>query len=128
MLLRAVRQNVLLVYMKRFKCLLFALLLFFTACKSTKEECAFQPETSSIKVDLKIQSLEDSVLSIESEQQLINFFSHHTVMRDVFFNRPGYPSDSVFVNELFHRFTSPAFDTVLIETKKVFGDGSELKK
>lgn len=116
------------VYMKRFNCLLFALLLFFIACKSTKEECALQHETSSIKIELNLISFEDSVLAIENKQQLIDFFSRHTVMRDVFFNRPGYPSDSVFVNELFHRFTSPAFDTLLVETKNVFSNGAELKK
>jgi len=103
-------------------------LLLISGCKTKGVECAFQPETSAIKVDLDFNSLEDSVLAIRTKQQLVNFFSRHYVMRDVFFNRPGYPNDSVFINELFQRFTNPSFDTLLLETKRVFNDGAELKK
>lgn len=106
----------------------FIILLILYSCKKEKEKCAFQPETSSIKIDLQIEHLEDSIVSFTSKQQLVNFFSRHSVMRDVFFNHQGYPNDSVFINELYHRFQSPAVDTVLMETKKIFGDGSELKK
>jgi hypothetical protein len=111
------------------KSLLFAVIVAVIAsCKSNKEECAFQPETFSIKVDLQIEHLEDSITSVDSKQQLVDFFSRHHVMRDIFFNHQGYPNDSVFINELYHRFQSLAIDTVLMETKKVFGDGSELRK
>lgn len=103
-------------------------LLLISGCKTKEVECAFQPETSATKVDLVFNALEDSVLAIKTKQQLVNFFSRHKVMRDVFFNRPGYPNDSVFINELFQRFTNPSFDTLLLETKRVFNDGAELKK
>ena len=103
-------------------------LLLISGCKTKEVECAFQPETSAIKVDLVFNALEDSVLAIKTKQQLVNFFSRHKVMRDVFFNRPGYSNDSVFINELFQRFTNPSFDTLLLETKRVFNDGAELKK
>jgi hypothetical protein len=103
-------------------------LFFLASCKPDKEECAFQPETSSIKIDLQIEHLEDSMVSFNSKQQLVDFFSRHDVMRDIFFNHQGYPNDSVFINELYHRFQSPSIDTVLMETKRVFGDGTELKK
>jgi hypothetical protein len=46
----------------------------------------------------------------------------------VFFHHQDYPNDSIFINELYQRFTSPSFDTLLMETKKVFGDGSALKQ
>jgi hypothetical protein len=114
--------------MKKSIAVIALLLLFLASCKPDKEECAFQPETSSIKIDLQIEHLEDSIISFTSKQQLVDFFSRHSVMRDIFFNHQGYPNDSVFINELYHRFASPSFDTVLLETKKVFGDGSELKK
>ncbi len=103
------------------------ILFFLASCKPDKEECAFQPETS-FKIDLRVEHLEDSMVSFTSKQQLVDFFSRHYVMRDVFFNHQGYPNDSVFINELYHRFQSPSIDTVLMETKRVFGDGSELKK
>ncbi len=96
-------------------------------CKSDKEECAYQPEISSRKMDLKFESWEDTIVSFTSKAQLVDFFSRHTVMRDVFFNRKGYPSDSVFINVLYQRFQSPSFDTLLLVTKKVFGKSQELK-
>jgi hypothetical protein len=111
------------------KILLFSLLaLALIHCKTDKEQCAFQPETSSIKIDLQFESLEDSITSFKSKQQLVDFFGRHTAMRDVFFNHGSYPNDSVFINQLYHRFQNASFDTVLMETKKIFGDGSELKK
>jgi hypothetical protein len=114
--------------MKKILFAVVALLLFFASCQSPKEECAYVPETSSIKIDLDYQALEDSLLVIQTKQQLVDFFSRHSLLRDVFFNRQGYPSDSAFINELFHRFTNPSFDTLLSETKKVFGDGVALKQ
>jgi hypothetical protein len=41
--------------------------------------------------------------------------------------RAEYPNDSVFVNEMFKRFTNPGIDTLLQEARRVFGDGSELE-
>lgn len=108
--------------------LLFFVLALLSRCKTETAECAFVPETSSIKIDLKVESLEDSITSFRSKQQLVNFFTRHIAMRDVFFNHSGYPNDSVFINELYHRFSHPSFDTILMDTKRVFGDGIELKK
>jgi hypothetical protein len=108
--------------------ILFGLFLFSQCTTEKKEECAFQPETTNIKIEVAFTSLEDSIPNFQTRQQLVDFFSRHTAMRNVFFNRPAYPDDSVFINELYRRFSSPAFDTLLMETKRVFGDGSELKK
>ncbi|HEY5690072.1 MAG TPA: gliding motility lipoprotein GldB [Cyclobacteriaceae bacterium] len=92
-----------------------------------EEECAFIPETPSIQIDLNIEELQDSVVNLASKEKLVGFFSRNTPMRDVFFNRQGYPNDSVFVNELYGRFNNPYFDSLLIDTKQVFGDLSELR-
>lgn len=114
--------------MNRSSLLFIAMLGFLAGCKPPKEECAFQPETSNIKIELNFTSLADSIVAIKTKQQLVDFFARHTAMRDVFFNRVGYPSDSVFINQLYQRFTNPSFDTLLMDTKKVFGDGSLLKQ
>jgi hypothetical protein len=98
-------------------------------CKNDVEEkCAFIPDTKNITIDLQIESLEDSLPAITSKAQLVNFFSHHTAMRDYLFNRNAYPNDSVFINTLYSKFTNPHIDTLLLETKKVFGDGTALKQ
>lgn len=103
-------------------------ILIVAGCKNEPEEkCAFIPDTGSIQIDLNIQQLQDSVVNLGSKEKLVDFFSRNTSLRDVFFNRQGYPSDSVFVNELYNRFNNPYFDSLLIDTKQVFGDLSELK-
>ena len=107
--------------------LLIALVLIQCSDKS-EEKCELIPDVSGITVNLTFEQLEDSLPAIKSKQQLVSFLSKNIVMRDVFFNRKAYPDDSVFINALYDRFTSPHIDTLLIETHRVFGDGSELKR
>ena len=103
--------------------------LFQMSCSNKKEEkCAFIPETSSIRIDLTFESLEDSLPTITQKSQLVGFLTRHPEMRDLFFNRSAYPNDSVFINELYNRFTNPHLDTLLTETNRVFGKGEELKQ
>ncbi|HCW07713.1 MAG TPA: gliding motility lipoprotein GldB [Cytophagales bacterium] len=108
-----------------------ALLLFVCAailfsCDEDKEQKCQYAEGMEMTVDFK--SLEDSIQLIQTKKQLVDFFSRHVALRDIFFARRSYPSDSAFVNILFKKFSHPAFDTLLMETKKVFGDGSNLKE
>jgi gliding motility-associated lipoprotein GldB len=115
--------------MKKSLLLFASFTLLLISCKKNKEEqCAFIPDKKGIAVNVKIESLEDSLPSITSKQQLVDFFGRHPVIRDSFFGRNQYPSDSVFINEMYNRFTNPHIDTLLTETHRVFGDLSELKK
>jgi len=103
-------------------------LLFLFGCKGEVEEkCAFIPETSSIQINLSIEQLQDSIVNLTDKEKLVDFFSRNTPLRDVFFNRQGYPNDSVFINELYTRFNNPYFDSLLIDTKRAFGDLSDLR-
>ena len=114
--------------MKGILALILVAACFLLSCADDKEEkCAFIPETSEADINLVVESLEDSLPAITTKADLVSFFSRHTTLRDHFFNRPAYPDDSVFINELYHRFTNPHIDTLLTDTKKVFGDLSELK-
>ncbi|HEV8513152.1 MAG TPA: gliding motility lipoprotein GldB [Cyclobacteriaceae bacterium] len=109
--------------MNRFSYFFFILVLF--ACNPNAEEkCVLAPET---KIELKFSALEDSIPSVHTKQELVDFFSHHIALRDVFFGRRNFPSDSVFINHYFKKFTNPALDTVLMDVKKVFNDGASLK-
>ncbi len=102
-------------------------LLLLSCSDSTEEKCAFVPETASIKLNLVYESLEDSLPAVSTKSQLVHFFTRHPEMRDLFFNRQAYPSDSAFINELYNRFSNPHLDTLLTETHRVFGHGDELK-
>jgi hypothetical protein len=103
--------------------------LLLAACNNSGEEkCEFIPETGSIQVNLQFESLEDSLPAITSKEQLVHFLTVHPDIRDVFLDRQSYPSDSIFINALFQRFTNPSIDTLLMETHRVFGGGHALKK
>ena len=99
----------------------------FSCSKATEEKCAFIPETSGHKINLSFQSLEDSLPAITTKKQLVQFFTAHPAMRDLFFNRPGYPDDSVFIKDRYAMFTSPSIDTLLTNVHQVFGDKTPLK-
>ena len=113
--------------MRKIAVLLLVTTYLLNGCSEDKEEkCVFIPETSEIKIELRIESLEDSLPAVTNKAQLVNFLSRHPELRDHFFNRSAYPDDSVFINELYNRFTSPHIDTLLLDTKKIFGNLSEL--
>ena len=115
--------------MKRLSGALFLVLMGLFSCKKSNEEkCAFVPDTKNISLEIKIETFEDSVASFTTKKQVINFLAHHPPLRDHFFGRESYPSDSIFINELYRRFTSPSIDTLLMETHRVFGDLTDLKK
>jgi hypothetical protein len=104
---------------------LFSFFLF--ACQSQKEECAFQPDTGSIAIDFPFVPLQDTLARIRSKSELVALLTEQPIIRDEIFRREEYPSDSVFVQELFDRFNNPYLDTMLLETRRVFGDLSGLR-
>jgi gliding motility-associated lipoprotein GldB len=108
-------------------CGLFFIIVIILGSCNKESECVFTPETSSIKVNVKIESLEDSFVNVPSKSALVKLLTRHPVVRDYILRRTEYPDDSVFINEIFQRFNNPHFDTLIQETKRVFGDHSELK-
>jgi len=109
---------------KRSALFFFFVITVLISCQP-KEGCVV---SSDIKIEVNFKSMEDSIPSIKTKKQLVGFLKRHADLRDIFFGRTNFPDDSTFINQLFRKFNHPAFDTLLIETKKVFGDGSELKQ
>lgn len=104
------------------------LIVSLSSCGFDSEEaCAFVPLSPPV-VNVKWSSLEDQLPNISSKQEMVDYFADHIAQRDFFFNRGAFPDDSIFIKSLHSRFTHPAVDTLLMETKKVFGDGTELKQ
>lgn len=101
--------------------------LLLSCGKDEEEKCAFIPEAKE-KVTTVFRHYEDSVVAIESRAELVSFLTRKPMYRDFIFKRTQYPNDSVFINDVFGRLTHPSFDTLLSETKRVFGDGSGLRK
>ena len=110
--------------MKKLPLLFLALLIWM--CGSRNEECEYTPQASPESLELRTENFEDTLASIKSKKELIEFLTRQPLIRDEMLRRREYPNDSVFINEMFKRFTNPAIDTLLAETNKVFGDGSKL--
>lgn len=96
-------------------------------CREKEEACVFIPETTSA-VDIKLQPLQDTLVNIKSKKDLVRFFTKYPIIRDEIFRRAEYPLDSTFVREVYVRLTNPHLDTLLSETKRVFGDLSSLEQ
>jgi len=101
--------------------------VWMIGCDGEKEECVFTPETSSVRLDLKMEPLQDSFNHVASKEALVKLLTQHPVIRDEMFRRSEFPGDSVFVEEIFNRLNNPHFDTLGMETTRVFGDLSDLK-
>ena len=63
-----------------------------------------------------------------SKAELVAFLDKHKQLRDYFLLRSEYPNDSVFINDLFQKFSNAHIDTLLSETKRVFGTKEKLQK
>ncbi len=107
--------------------LLFSVIGFLSSCSDRESECVFDPKVSVDSIEIKFTSLEDSLTSFKNKRQFVDFLTHHYAFRDIFLNRNAYPDDSVFINTWYKRFTHPGLDTLLMDTKRVFGNDEELK-
>ncbi len=102
--------------------------VFLYACTTDEEKgCAFVPDTSGIALNVRYESLENSLPAIQTKADLARFMTAHPGARELFFSRPSYPDDSTFINRLFQKFSNPHIDTLLQETHRVFGNGEMLK-
>jgi gliding motility-associated lipoprotein GldB len=99
-----------------------------SGCRNSPEdECVAVPESSSIPVTFRIEQLEDTIANISTKEELVALLTSNPLLRDYIFRRSDYPDDSVFINEIFKRLTNPGIDTLLHETKRIFGDLSSLR-
>jgi len=98
------------------------------SCTTDSETgCVGAPELQE-RVTVEFEWLPEEPGAVKTKADLVQFFNGREVLRDFFFNRGAYPNDSAFIRELHRRFTNPAFDTLSMEARRVFGDGAELKK
>ena len=104
--------------------------IFIQGCggeRDSNTECIFVPQDVT-PVAVNYQSLTDELLGIETKSELVDWLGKNPVIRDYFFRRSQYPDDSVFINELYRRFTNPYIDSLRLEVTRVFGDEKELQE
>lgn len=106
---------------------LFLATLLWNCGGTEKEACVFIPDISSSSLRVELENFEDTLAHIRSKKELVAFLSRQPVIRDQMLRRAEYPGDSLFVDEMFKRFSNPSIDTLLLESKSIFGDLSQLK-
>jgi hypothetical protein len=106
--------------------IILVLSFLFFSCSREPDECVEKPN-SPIRIEMEWQQLQNLLPTIQSKQQLVDLLSNYPTLRDNFLHRSEYPNDSAFINTLYQRFTNPHFDSLLMETNRVFGDQSTLK-
>jgi hypothetical protein len=112
--------------MKKILGLLILVIGLWSCGKEDEDKCVFVPDVSGLSVDIRLERFEDSLLNITSKPQLVALFTRQPNIRDHIFGRAQFPNDSAFISEIFNRLTNPHLDTLALETKTVFGNGSEL--
>lgn len=110
------------------KCWYIFLAILLWNCGKNEEKCVFVPEVSPDQLELSFEHFEDTMTRLDTKKDLVAFLTRQPLIRDEMLRRAAYPDDSVFINEMFKRFTNPGIDTLLMETKKKFGDGSALER
>jgi hypothetical protein len=107
----------------------FLMALLLSGCNSDKEtrECVDAPDANE-HVPIDIEQLQDALVNVRSKAELVDILTQQPMVRDYIFRRSEYSDDSVFINSLYSRFQNPGFDTLVMDTKKVFGDLSALEK
>lgn len=106
--------------------LLFCITVIISSCGNEAEECIESPDVAT-PVVIELEQLQNVLPAVQSKEELVSFLTAHPVIRDYVLHRTEYPSDSVFINTLYQRFTNPYLDSLLIETNRIFGDQSGLK-
>jgi hypothetical protein len=113
--------------MKKFLLLAFLAPIFWSCGRDVEtEECATAP-VNAPEIDLQFENLQEQIAALKTKKEVIRFLSRNPSFRDYILRRGEYPDDSVFVNEMYFRFTNPAIDTLVMETKRVFADLSGLR-
>jgi hypothetical protein len=90
------------------------------------DECVTSPDNAP-EISVEFQVLRDSIARIQNKKQLTRLLSNHPEFRDYILRRSDYPDDSVFIRDMYYRFTHPAIDTLVMETERVFGDLADLR-
>src|SRR5262245_262592 len=110
-----------------FQFLVLAIALVLFSCSKEVSECVEAPLEAE-QVQMSVEQLHNALPSINSKTDLVQFLSAYPVIRDKVLHREEYPDDSTFINALYNRFTNPHIDSLLMETNRVFGDMTSLKK
>lgn len=105
-----------------------ALALLVLSCGKEEERCLTVPDNSGSRVQVVMEPLQDVLMRIQSKQALVDLLTRQPMLRDYVFRRPEYPDDSVFIRELYQRFTNPHLDTLAAEVTNKFGNLTGLRE
>ncbi|MEO1050872.1 MAG: gliding motility lipoprotein GldB [Bacteroidota bacterium] len=107
---------------------LICFIALFSACGGEYEEkCEVIPDISNIDAQIEFEHLGEVLVNGKSREEIQAFARKYPVIADYFLKRKQYPEEALFVNTLYKRFNNVHIDSLLQETKNVFGDYQELE-
>lgn len=108
---------------------LFVLLPVLTGLLiSCNRQQACREVPAAAPVSLAWESLGAQLAGLQTRREVAAFFGTHPDLRDLFFGRAQYASDSLFIDQMYHRFSNPHIDTLWMETRARFGEELALRR
>lgn len=102
--------------------LLTTFIILLSSCKNDACESVDRVET-----DLSVEPLHEILVKATSPGDIISFGENYPFVANEFLQRSEYPSDSIWAGRVFGLFNDPNFDSLLIETNRVFNNLSALE-
>ena len=99
----------------------FVVIIFFSNC-SNQNACIPSPDISDIKIELKIDRLDERLRNVNSKEELKILLDENIIFSELFLSRSQYPFDSMIVNRFYSLLTDPFVDTLWQETENTFGN------
>jgi hypothetical protein len=106
-------------------------LIFFivlSACSNSERFCQEAPEVGDIRIEIPLENHADEMVSLNTQEQALQFIKENPFVADYFFERRKYGSDSLVANSMVNIFSNPAYkDTLYQQVVNTFGDFSSLQ-
>ncbi len=104
------------------KKILLIIIIPFAVLSCKENTCLETPDVSDISVHLSIERLEKELESVKTPKELEKVLSDHPVFSEYYLRRSQYPSGSILAKTFFDRIKNPGFDTLFMDTERIFGN------
>lgn len=96
--------------------LLIILIVFLSACGSEACRDSIEP----VKVDLKVERLEEELFEATSSKEVELFLGNYPDFAQFFLHSDQYPADSILAKSIFNLIQNPSIDTLFQESIEAF--------
>lgn len=110
---------------QKFSLVILTSILVFSC---NEKACLDTPDVSDIMIEVPVQRLEEKFKHTSTPEDLEILLRDHPVFSEYYLRRSQYPNSKILANTFFDRIKNPGFDTLLMDTERVFGDFTDVKE